>query len=134
MEHVYSLQRYKGYLNAIANRKSGYANKITWPARFKAFKSPDFPDLFDHPQIPEHARASCEKDLYETIEKSHSDVFKLCRTQLEKPHLTIRANTLKTTRKELLYTLEKDYHYKVAQCEFAPNGIRFLKDPELSLF
>ena len=50
VDNIYTLHRYKGYLNAIASRKSSFSpNEINWAARFRAFQSPDFPDLFDHP-------------------------------------------------------------------------------------
>ena len=100
VELVYTLQRYKGYLNAISERKSTKrADVITWDSRMKAFERPDFADLFDHPSIPEHARCSVPLSLFELIAKSHSQeqAFKICRTALESPKLTIRANTLKTT-------------------------------------
>jgi hypothetical protein len=59
VELVYTLQRYKAYLNAISERKSTKrADVITWDSRMKAFERPDFADLFDHPSIPEHARCS----------------------------------------------------------------------------
>lgn len=65
------------------------------------------------------------KEMYETLSMSHKDAFQIARTCLERPYLTIRANTLKTTRNELMRTLKKDYKYHVSECEFAPNGIRF---------
>jgi 16S rRNA C967 or C1407 C5-methylase (RsmB/RsmF family) len=45
--------------------------------------------------------------MYDLYIKSHGPekAFKICRTCLEKPLVTIRANTLKTTRKELLHVL-----------------------------
>lgn len=61
---VYTLQRYKGYLNAISHRKGGgRVDSMSWQARMKAFQSPDFADLYDHPSIPEHARCSIPEDL-----------------------------------------------------------------------
>ena len=134
VDYVYTLQRFKGYLNAIASRKSSGEDTITWAARLKAFQTPDFPDLFDHPSIPEHARASMPKELYDTLITSHPNAFQIARTCLERPYLTIRANTLKTSRRDLMKTLKKDYKYHVKECEYAPNGIRFVKQPELSLF
>ena len=101
VDNVYTMQRYKGYLNAIASRKSSFSpNEINWAARFRAFQSPDFPDLFDSPSIPLHARCSTPKDLLDLISKSHGpdQAFEICRTTLERPLLTIRANTIKTNR------------------------------------
>lgn len=38
VEMIYTLERYKGYLNAISGRKqSGSPDSITWASRFKAF-------------------------------------------------------------------------------------------------
>lgn len=100
---------------------------ITWASRLKAFQTPDFADLFDHPSIPEHARCSMPKDLFDMIAKSHGAerAFMIGRTCLERPYLTIRANTLKTSRKDLMHKLRDDYKYDVRECEYAPNGIRF---------
>lgn len=133
---AYALQRYKGYLNTIASRKSSGSDHITWAARFKAFQTPDFADLFDHPSIPEHARCSVPKELFQKLAESHGrdKAFEICRTSLEKPMLTVRANTIKTTRHELLNTFQKEYKFEVENCKFAPNGIRFKRYPEESLF
>lgn len=74
--------------------------------------------------------------MYEQFVKCFGpeEAFKICRTCLERPRLTIRANTLKTTRQELMTTLTKEYDYEVQPCKYSPNGIRFKKRPEDSLF
>ena len=76
------------------------------------------------------------KDLFEIMSKTHGHerAFMIGRTCLERPYLTIRANTLKTSRKDLMHRLSKDYKYDVRECEYAPNGIRFNRPPEQSLF
>ena len=75
-------------------------------------------------------------ELFTALSRSHGQdaAFKLCRTMLEKPKLTLRANTLKTTRVELMKVLEKEYGYKNQRTRFAPNGIRLLEQPKDSLF
>ena len=126
---TYTLMRYKGYLNAIASRRqSGQADHVTWAARLKAFETPDFADLFDSNSIPIHARCSVPYDLYKVLCSNYSEeeVIKICRAYLEPPKLTIRANTLKTTRDELLKVLTKEHNFKVEECKHAPNGIRFV--------
>lgn len=61
--------------------------------------------------------------------------FEICRIALEQPMMTIRANTLKTTRDQLIKTFrDRQYNFDVTECEFAPNGIRFKKKPEDSMF
>lgn len=138
VDYVYSLYRFKGYLNAIASRtESGSPENITWSTRMKAFGTPDFPLEFENEAIPIHARACVPKDLFDLISKSHDGpekALQICQTSLEKPLLTIRANTLKTTREELMRTLTKTYKEKVKPCEHAQNGIRFVVHPETSLF
>jgi len=93
----------------------------------KAFESRDFADLYDHPSIPAHARCSVPESLYKLISASHSEeeAFKICRISLEPPRLTIRANTLKTTRQDLVSVLINEYKLDVENCKFAPNAIRF---------
>lgn len=89
--------------------------------------------MFDRTSIPEHARCSVSKEMYEIISKSHGPekAFEMCRIALEKPMMTIRANTLKTTRSELIKTLtSREYGFDVTECKYAPNGIRFYRNPE----
>jgi len=102
----------------------------------KAFSTPDFVDLLDHEVIPEHARASISKEMYEVFVQTlgPEKAYKICRVCLERPNLTIRANTLKTTRKELLSTLTKDYGHHLVPCKYSPNGLRFIRPPVESLF
>jgi len=74
--------------------------------------------------------------MYELYQKSlgEAKAFEICRYSLEKPSLSVRANTLKTTPQDLIKKFKNEYGYKVAQCHFAPNGIRFLQKPVDSLF
>ena len=48
--------------------------------------------------------------------------------------LTVRANTLKTSRDKLLRTFKTQYEFSVGPCAFSPNGIRFYRSPAESLF
>ena len=61
--------------------------------------------------------------------------FEICRIALEEPLMTVRTNTLKTSRDKLMHTFRsREYGFDVTECEYAPNGIRFKKKPEDSLF
>ena len=85
--------------------------------------------MFDRPSIPEHARASISKEMFEFIVKSHGaeKAFDICRTALEKPLITVRANTLKTNRHDLMKAFSsKENNFDVRECKYAPNGIRFM--------
>lgn len=74
--------------------------------------------------------------MYEVLVMSlgPQEAYKVCRICLERPQLTIRANTLKTTRKTLMHTLTKDYGYHLVPCKYSPNGLRFKRPPIDSLF
>ena len=90
----------------------------------------------EHPSIPEHARASVGKEMYEMFVKTlgTEKAYRVSKVCLEKPKLTIRTNTLKTTRNKLMYTLQKENGYWVSPCKFSPNGLRFIKPPHNSLY
>lgn len=138
MDYVYTLQRYKGYLNAISSRKQTRQTdqEISWAARLRAFQTPDFVDLMEHPSIPEHARASVSKDMFEMYVKTlgFEKAYKICKICLEKPKLTLRVNTLKTNRTKLMHTFTKENGYQVVPCKFSPNGLRFVRHPHDSLY
>lgn len=67
--------------------------------------------------------------------KSHGydKAVEICQTSLEKPLLTVRANTIKTSRRTLMKDFS-NYEFNVSPCKWAPNGIRFNKQPVDSLF
>jgi 16S rRNA C967 or C1407 C5-methylase (RsmB/RsmF family) len=52
----------------------------------------------------------------------------------EDSRLTVRANTLKTNRDELIKDFTENYGWKCYKTEFAPNGIRFIRPPDGNLF
>ena len=75
------------------------------------------------------------KDLYGLMAQAHGEqeATRICRIMNEEPHLTVRANTLRTTRNELLKKF-KELGWIAKPTRFAPNGIRFVKPPEGNLF
>ena len=48
--------------------------------------------------------------------------------------LTVRANTLKCTREELIKEFTDELGWNVRATKHAPNGIRFITPPEGNLF
>lgn len=58
---------------------------------------------------------------------------KIAKVSNEEPKLTVRANTLRTTRKDLIKDF-KALGWNVRATEHAPNGIRFLEPPTGNLF
>ncbi len=51
----------------------------------------------------------------------------------EEPKLTVRANTMRTSRAELLKKF-KELGWQTQKTKFAPHGIRFISPPEGNLF
>ena len=54
--------------------------------------------------MPDHVRVSTPKELYALIKQGHGDeeAQKICRISNEQPMLTVRANTIRSNRKELM--------------------------------
>lgn len=59
--------------------------------------------------------------------------MEICRTMNERPLMTLRANTIRTTRETLMARLRK-LNWNIAPTKHAPNGIRVLEPPETNLF
>lgn len=80
--------------------------------------------------MPDHVRVSFPKPLFELIRQGHGqeEALKICQISNDHPCLTIRANTLKSTRDDLLHKFKNEYGYNVQKTKYAPNGIRFMKN------
>lgn len=96
----------------------------------KNYRTPDFPG--DVGDLPEWAQCSCPEPLFELLSKSFSvsERRALCHSNNQQAPVTIRANTLKTSRDALLKRLSENF--KVSACQHSPWGIRF--DERAALF
>lgn len=85
--------------------------------------------------MPEHVKVSCPKPLFELLRAAHGPeiALKIALVQNEEPKLTVRANTLRTTRKDMMREF-KAQGWNVKATEHAPNGIRFIEPPAGNLF
>ena len=85
--------------------------------------------------MPDHVRASMGKDLFNIIKQAHGseEANKIGMIMNEEAKLTVRANTMRTTRNELLKKF-KEMGWLAQPTKFAPNGIRFVRPPEGNLF
>ena len=103
VEYVYSLTSYKLYLSAICKRP------INWTKRLDAYNSPAFEKNFMNGQIPPNIRASFPEDLYNLMVDAygHKEAFDMCQVLNERPPLTVRTNTMKITRYDLLQKFKK---------------------------
>ena len=114
-ENLYGLIRWKG---RIDGKLTG---KITWERRL------DEGNLEDDKALSPHDRVSFPKFLYDKLiaayGKEKTDAF--CLASNEEAPVTIRVNTLKTTR-DALFNGWKD-RYPIRKCDHSPFGVIFEK-------
>lgn len=120
-EAAYGMIRWKGLLDYAAKPA------ITWERRFQIFRSDKFKEYLVDETIPLHTRLSFPKPLFELFVNSHGEekAVEICRICNTSAPATVRVNTLKITRDDLLNRWEKLYDVK--PCERSPLGIVFQK-------
>jgi 16S rRNA (cytosine967-C5)-methyltransferase len=118
-ETVYALIRWKGLLDFLSSPD------LTWEKRLEIFSSNRFEESKKSEEIPLHIRLSFPKLLFEKLVASHGieTVVKLAATSNLAAPTTVRVNTLKTNREELL--MRWSSQFDVIPCEHAPDGIMF---------
>ena len=86
--------------------------------------------------MPDHVKVSTPKALFELIRQGHGPeaALQICTVSNEVPLLTVRANTLKCTREELIKEFTDELGWNVRPTKHAPNGIRFMTPPDGNLF
>lgn len=125
-ETVYALIRWKGLLDfLLENEQPNNGEPISWESRLSLYFSPGFERSKQSEEIPLHIRVSTPKELFDKLVDSHGvdlagEIASVSNTQAP---TTVRVNTLKTTRDELLSRWSS--MYEVAPCKEAPNGITF---------
>ena len=93
----------------------------------RKFDVPPYPDRNDRMKYLT-VRYSCGEDVVRILE-SYGDAEPILAAFSENPPVTLRVNTLKTTRVELLELLEKD-GIEACAAIFAPDGIKLKNLPE----
>lgn len=118
---AYELVRWQGLLDFLAPQPT------SWEGRLETLKQQDLSQCGKNPQIPNHIKASFPQQLYDLIINTHGAEkgHELCLISNEAAPTTIRANTLKTTREQLLKRWKS--HYLVSAGLQAPNAIIFHK-------
>lgn len=100
------------------------ASPITWQKRLDFLPNLPSKNLSD---LPLHIRYSCPRWLYDelSLSLSPSQLEDYLSNSLTEAPLTIRANLAKTTKEQLLDSLQKDY--EVVSCDRASTGLKFFK-------
>ncbi len=120
---AYALVRWKGLLDHMLGKTS------SWEDRFFLYQRLDLDHL--PPEIPAWIRSGASKWLYDEVVYSHGKekAASLCRALNDPAPLTVRVNTLKTTREALLSSWKNRFGAKA--CE-TPTAIHFPKREPLT--
>ncbi len=119
-ETTYKLVRWQGLLDYIGG-------EATWKKRLEALKN-FHPDAFlKKEEIPISIRLSFPKPLFQLLVESHGydKACELCLASNRPAPTTVRVNTLKISREELLSQWQD--RYEVSSCLQSPTGIIFHK-------
>lgn len=117
---VYAIIRWKGLL--LHQTQSS-----DWQKLLEYYLSPSFEIAKNDESLPPHVRVSFPKFLFDLISASHGEksALEICATSNTPAPTTIRANTIKISRKELFEKWQN--LYEIAPSPVSPNGITFLK-------
>lgn len=120
-ETAYGMIRWQGLLDYFCQ------NKEDWEARYQFFINEDLEKHLQNKEIPLHVRLSYPQCLYDLLEKSlgQEEAIKFCLASNKPAPTTVRINSLKTTREEILQRWQA--LYQVSPCEQAETGVQFFK-------
>lgn len=120
-ENVYAMVRWKGLIDHLCGETA------TWEERYCMFLSPAFEEAKRDEEVPVHIRHSFPQVLFDLISQSHGEekARELCSISNKAAPTTIRVNTMKTTRQEILEKW-RDL-YDISLCQHSPHGIVFHK-------
>lgn len=119
-ETAYTLIRWQRLLDYLAPSPS-------WQERYQTYLKINVEQLQQQEEIPIEIRVSCPNPLFECLVKNYG-IEKACELCLICNHpapTTVRVNTLKTSRDELLDRWQEHYH--ISPTSFSPDGIIFHK-------
>jgi len=118
-ETVYSLIRWRGLLDYLCH------SPLTWETRYKKFFSIKMDDWQNDSKIPSHIRASFPKALFQLLSHSYGEekALELCFISNTQAPVTLRVNTLKITREELIEKWKNTYHF--FPCKHSAVGLHF---------
>lgn len=120
-ETAYLMIRWLGLLDYLI------PSPRTWNKRLDLIADWDWRQYLDDSNIPEFTRVSCPESLYNLLVESYGKerALALCLINNTPAPTTVRANSLKIKREELLIKWQNQY--EVRPCQLAPQGITFLK-------
>lgn len=119
-ETVFALIRYKGLLDALLDHPS-------WNKRFELFKKLEPIQSRTFNDLPPHQEVSFPKELFDLLVKNYGleEAKTIARASNTKAPTTVRVNTLKISRDELLKQFTQ--RFQVVACKHSSIGITFLE-------
>lgn len=120
-ETVYAMVRWRGLLDHVCGQP------LSWEKRLDFFSGGDFAAAQKRNDLPLHVRLSFPKVLFDQILAAHGleKTIEICSISNTPAPTTVRINSLKTTRDEMLTRWKETY--SVSPCKFSPHGIIFEK-------
>ncbi|WP_079989384.1 RsmB/NOP family class I SAM-dependent RNA methyltransferase [Candidatus Protochlamydia phocaeensis] len=120
-ETIYALIRWQALLDYLSPEDH------SWESRYRVYEHLDLEQILQREDIPLHIRVSFPLPLFQLMENSYGSqrTIDLCLTSNKPAPTTVRVNTLKTTREELLKLWEG--LYEVSPTSLSPYGIQFHK-------
>jgi 16S rRNA C967 or C1407 C5-methylase (RsmB/RsmF family) len=118
---IYSMIRWQGLLDQICTAP------LSWEKRLEAYFSDEFTRAQKDESLPPYVRVSFPKELFDLLSATYgeSSAENICRVSNTSAPITVRANTLKISRDDLLARW-KD-RYQVVPCHDSSCGITFRK-------
>lgn len=118
-ETLYGILRWRGLLDHLGPKPS------SWQRRFETFVGFNPSDHLSNESIPPHIRVSFPKDYFQCLEQNYGleKALDLCLISNSQAPTTIRVNTIKTTREQLLARWKG--LYPVSPCPTSEHGIIF---------
>jgi len=122
-ETVYNIVRWQGLLDAL------YEDHPSWRNRLDCFLKTDV--WKENPSLPPHHQVSFPENLFSKLVESHgeAEAMKICFASNSQAPVTIRSNSIKISRHDLLTSLQKKF--PVTPCKLASCGIQFSKRLQL---
>ena len=120
-ETIYALVRWKRLLDALSTQPS------SWEKRLCVFKELDWNSLDDLKDLSNATRVSFPEFLYDELIRDYGEekAKEICLISNTAAPTTVRANTMKITRDELLKKWQTEY--EVTPTLISPYGIQFTK-------
>lgn len=118
---AYGMIRWQGLLDHLCGQYP------LWDKRLNIYLNEDLSKHKEDESIPLHIRYSFPENLFNLLVKNHGQekARELCQISNQTAPTTVRINTLKTTRAEMLQKWQE--LYSISPCKRAENGITFHK-------